>query len=304
MFRVKNRGAHLTHALLLPLLGLLAASCRGDIAGLCADRTAIEQVYYEHRLGNKPLFEKALPPSLIEELIRQDLRKEAALQNVYGVEITPEMLEREVQRINTTTRGPEMLAEIKAALGHDPVRFAKAFAKPFLVERLLREKFENDDALHAPRRRECEQARNELLAAKTRGARLEELLAQLKQTHSNAVTETTWQLGARPEATNAPAADEIEIQNRFGPSAKILSSPPSRNADRKFYFEELPSELQNVLRVQLRQAGDVSAVIETPGGFLLYLAEENTPESLTVATLSLPKRSYDRWLAEQSKGGE
>lgn len=42
----------------------------------------------------------------------------------------------------------------------------------------------------------------------------------------------------------------------------------------KFYFADLPGELQKVLRVQLRQPGDVSAVIETPGGFLLYVAKE------------------------------
>ena len=77
--------------------------------------------------------------------------KEAVLRKVYGVAITPALLDAEVQRINTTTRAPDMLAEIKAALGNDPAKFAQAFAKPFLVERLLREKFDNDEALHAAR---------------------------------------------------------------------------------------------------------------------------------------------------------
>jgi hypothetical protein len=51
----------------------------------------------------------------------------------------------------------------------------------------------------------------------------------------------------------------------------------------------------------LRQPGDVSAVIEMPGGFLLYLAREKTAETLSVATLSLPKRSYEQWLNEQNE---
>jgi hypothetical protein len=127
------------------------------------------------------------------------------------------------------------------------------------------------------------------------------LLALLKQTHSNDVSETTWQLAARPAETNAPAADEIEIKKRFGPNAQVLSSPPRGGEKRKFYFEELPPELQNVLRVQLRQAGDVSAVIETPGGFLLYVTTEKTDAVLSVAGLSLPKRNYDQWLEEQSE---
>ena len=74
------------------------------------------------------------------------------------------MLEAEVQRINTTTRAPDMLAEIKAALGNDPAKFARAVAKPFLVERLLRGKFDNDDALHATQRRQAEAVREKLLA--------------------------------------------------------------------------------------------------------------------------------------------
>jgi hypothetical protein len=127
----------------------------------------------------------------------------------------------------------------------------------------------------------------------------EKLVAVLKAGHSNEVSETTWQLIARPAETNAPSADEIEIKRRFGPDAQLISSPREADTDRKFYFEDLPGELQNVLRVQLRQPGDVSAVIETPGGFLLYVCREKTGERLSVAALSLPKRSYEQWLAEQ-----
>ena len=112
------------------------------------------------------------------------------------------------------------------------------------------------------------------------------------------MTETTWQLGARPAETNAPSADELDIKKRFGPDAQILSSPHAGpDQARKFYFADLPAELQNVLRVQLRRAGDISAVIETPGGFLLYVAKDKTDETLGVATLSLLKRSYEQWLA-------
>jgi len=148
-----------------------------------------------------------------------------------------------------------VLAEIKAALDNDPRKFADACAKPILVERLLREKFDNDDALHAPQRREMEQMREQLLAVlSSRGNEaltspsqlstlnsqrdssslltsattddlVKKLIAILRQSHSNEVTETTWQLGARPAETNAPAADELEIKKRFGPNARILSAP-------------------------------------------------------------------------------
>ena len=124
--------------LLLPLLALAAGQSE-DFGARCADRAALERVYYNHRLGEKPPFEQVLPPAMLENLVRQDLRKETALKQAYGVEVTPALLDAEVQRINTTTRAPDILAEIKTALGHDPVRFADVFAKPILVERLLRE---------------------------------------------------------------------------------------------------------------------------------------------------------------------
>jgi hypothetical protein len=161
----------------LLLLLCCAAAMADDLAVLVRDRAAIERVYYNHRLGQKPPFEEALPFATLENLVRLDLKKEAVLRQTYGVAITPALLDAEVQRINTTTRAPDMLAEIKAALGHDPAKFAQAFAKPFLVERLLRDKFDNDEALHAAQRQEAERVRRELLeaAAKSEGRRKAEV---------------------------------------------------------------------------------------------------------------------------------
>jgi hypothetical protein len=272
-----------------------------DLDSLRADRAAIERVYHQHRLGEKPSFEQALPPAALEKLVQQDLRKEAALKKNYGIEITPAMLDAEVRRINLTTRAPDILAEIKGALGNDATRFACTLAKPILVERLLREKFDHDDALHGPQRQRVEQTRNELLAARKNNANFEKLLAILKRNNSDLVTETIWQLGAREKETNSPNANLLEAQKRFGSNAQILSSPQAGGKEAKLYFDDLPGELQNVLRVQLRQTGDVSAVIEMPGGFLLYVAKEKTDARLSVASLSLPKRSYEQWLEEQTE---
>jgi hypothetical protein len=293
------KGSKSAGFLLLAVFLVELVATATDFAALCADRAAIERVYYNHRLGEKPPFEQVLPLATLENLVQQDLRKETALKETYRVEITPAMLAAEEQRIKTPTRAPEMLAEIKAALSHDPKRFAGIFAKPILVERLHREKFDNDDALHAAQRRQVEQTRNELLAANRNGADSDRLLALLKRNHSNAVTETTWQLASRPPETNTPTATDIEIKKQFGPNAQVLTAPHAGRKEAKFYFEDLPGELQNVLRVQLRRTGDVSAVIETPGSFLLYVAKVKTETVLGVAGLCLPKRNYAQWWNEQ-----
>ena len=290
----------------VPLLGLLAllagrlAASEADLPSLRADREAIERVYYKHRLGTKPPFEQVSPPSLIEKLVRDDLRKEAVLKRVYHVEISADQVAAEMRRIQATTRAPEVLAELNTALGNDPARFARAVARPIVVERLLRDKFENDDALHAPQRRIAGRAREHLLAAKRAGAAVSSLVTLLRQDQTNQVVETTWQLGPPSPETNAAGADLAEVQKRFGPKAQVLSPPRAGGREQTFYFDDLPGELRNVLRVQLRQAGDVSAVIETPAGFLLYVAVEKTCAKLGVAGLSVPKRRYEQWLAEQT----
>jgi hypothetical protein len=270
-------------ALVKPVLAVFLAlgptASADDFSALCTDRAAIERIYYNHRLGTKPPFEQTLPRETLERLVRQDLHKEAVLKKVYNVEVTRAMLDAEVQRINTTTRAPEMLAELRAALGNDDQRFARTVARPIVVERLLRGRFDNDDKLHSAQRRQVEQMRDALLNAKRGGATFDELLQLLKQRHSNAVMEMTWQL-ARQES--ASRLHEV-----------------GQNREQKLHLDDLPLELQNVLRAQLRQPADVSAVIEMPGGFAVYVARERTVHLLSAATLSIPKRNFEEWLREQ-----
>jgi hypothetical protein len=137
---------------------------------------------------------------------------------------------------------------------------------------------------------------------KTVGRHQTQLLEHFRRDHSNEVNDVTWQLGARPAETNASAANEFEVRKRFGPDAQILSTTEAGpDRERKFHFADLPVELQHVLHVQLQRAGDVSAVIETPDSFLLYLAQKKTSEALDVAVLSLHKCNYEQWLEEQSR---
>jgi hypothetical protein len=233
-----------------------------------------------------------LPPAAIEKLVRQDLQKAAVLKNAYGVEIAPAQIEAEVRRIDSTTRAPEMLAELKVALGNDPLRFGRTVARPIVVERELRQRFDNDDKLHAPQRRRMETIRERLLSARKGGMSNNELLSLLKTQGADEVTDKKWQLAVRPARPKPDNLEAGEIRERFGPNAQVLSSPASEET---LYLEDLPAQLQQVLNAQMRQAGDITAVIEMPNRFLLYVAREKSVEALSVRMLSIPKRSYDEW---------
>ena len=267
-----------------------------EFAARCADRAAIERVYHAHRLGTKQPIEQAMPQALIEQVVRQDLRKEAVLRKVYGMEITPAMVAAEVERINTTTRAPEVLAEIKHALADDAARFAATMARPILVERELRQRFDNDDKLHVAQRREADAARASLLAK-----------IPVPNMH-----EVTWQLTARPAddkpAPSAAPATPTQAKAKSSAytneaTAQVAQSltPPEKAAPgkEKHYFEDLEPVLQKVLRIQLQKPGAVSAVVGTPGGFLVFLTKEKSAETLSAASITIPKRSCEEWLARQ-----
>jgi len=280
----------------LPLLAWAALAAHGDaFVAQCADRAAIERVYHAHRTGTKQTFEETMPRALLERLVRDDAHKEAALRKNYAVEITRAMLDAEVARINATTRAPDVLAEIKHALGDDVRRFAIAMARPILVERELRARFDNDDKLHVAQRREAEQARAALLAGKS--------VADMQ--------DVTWHLTPRPAESqsaihNPQSAMPTKASNQGGiytneataqvaqPVTPLNSQPSTPN-----YFADLDPQLQNVLHAQLQKAGDVSAVIELPTGFLIFQAKERTAAALRAASLSIHKRSYEEWLAQQ-----
>jgi hypothetical protein len=302
----RHRTARGWAPILLLALGLHANAA--DFSSLRADRVAIERVYYSHRLGTKPPFEQAMPDVLIERLVRDDLHKKAVLEKVYGVAITPAMLAAEVERIDSTTRAPDVLAELKAALGNDGDRFARSVASPLVVERELRRRFDSDETLHAPQRRETERARDAALAARRES--VTQQVVALTAATAGTVNESTWRLAARPTQQASSAATGVPPQVKGEASSGNYAirattqvaqalTPPERlgSSDNQIWFEDLDAELQEVLRAQLQMPGDVSAVIETPGGFLVFVAQDRNATALSAATLTIRKRSYEEWLS-------
>ena len=260
---------------LIPLLLAAAGAFAADDAGpLCADRTAIEQVYYQHRTGQKAPFEQVLPAEAIRRAVERDLVREAALRRAYGVEISAAQIEAEVKRIESSTRAPDVLAELKRAVGDDRGRFGRAVARPALVERELRARIENDDALHAAKRRACEGCRQRCLEKKAAGAEAGEITALLKRCPDGEAAEQAWEL------TPASALDSSKKRGRAN-------------------FEDLPGELRQILSAQLRQSGDITSVIETPQSFLVFVAVARSAEELRAVSLSIPKLSLESWLAAQ-----
>ena len=134
-------------SLLLPLFGLPAGPL--ESAALSFDdrlscQADVEKVYWQHRIwpaenpGAKPDFVAVVKPEDIQKKVENTLRRSNALVAVWQQEITGEMLQAEMNRMAAQTRQPEILADLWAALNHDPVLVAECLARPALANRLLR----------------------------------------------------------------------------------------------------------------------------------------------------------------------
>lgn len=258
------------------LLAFAFPAFAASVGELVDERLAVERVYYAKQVGAKVPFEQAVSRSVIERRVQQELLKERVLKNVYRLEITPKLVAEEVARIERSTMAGDLLAQIKLALGNNPERFARTVAKPLVVDRVLRARFEADATQQAGKRAEAEKLRAQLLAAKA-----DERAALLKSRPD--VREVKWQLGAKPKADLASARPSLE------PGLP------------KQYFADLHAEMQKVLAAQLQKAGDVSAVFGSDDNFALYVTTSRTAETLTVQAVEISRLSFDDWLTAQAR---
>src|SRR5882762_6235955 len=127
-----------------------------------AYQRAIEEVYWRHRIwpktnaGPKPSLDKVMSQAQIEKKVQDYLRNSQALEDYWQRPITPDQLQAEMERIASHTKQPEVLREIFAALGNDPLVIAECMARPVLAERLLTELYAHDERFHGELKQRAE----------------------------------------------------------------------------------------------------------------------------------------------------
>jgi hypothetical protein len=88
------------------------------------------------------------------------------LRGQRGRDLDRRELQAEIDRMGRDTRAPEALGKLFKALGNDPQLIGECVAKPALVERLARQYFARDAAVHGPTARQADAA---FAAARARG---------------------------------------------------------------------------------------------------------------------------------------
>ncbi|MBS1789332.1 MAG: pre-peptidase C-terminal domain-containing protein [Acidobacteria bacterium] len=112
-----------------------------------AAQRAIEEVYWRHRIWPKdnpqpkPSLDAVMPESALRAKVEDYLRMSNALEQYWQRPVTGEQLQAEMDRMARQTKQPDVLHELWAALGNDPLVIAECLARPSLAGRLLRESY-------------------------------------------------------------------------------------------------------------------------------------------------------------------
>src|SRR5438046_1575305 len=146
-----------------PAAGSAIRSARTlTFADRVAYQRAIEEIYWRHRIwpkanvGAKPPLDGVMSHEAIEKNVEGYLRNSQALEDYWRRPITPDQLQREVERIATHTKQPGVLRELFAALGNDPFVIAECLARSALADRLLRNWYAHDQRIHGELRKRAE----------------------------------------------------------------------------------------------------------------------------------------------------
>ena len=252
----------------------------------------IERVRHAHQIGEKRPFEAVFPQSLLERKVKTYLRQSLALERIWKTPVTAAMVRAEAERMQRGTRMPERLAELHRALDNDPVLILECLVRPVLVERLARERFASDPAIHADTSREAE-----LLHAALSGGTLDprenhparQLVEVVLADRSNNATRDHLQL---------PREQYENLRGR-APAGKGVIGPVQDEGDRfvmRIVLEEHPgSFLLGTFSVEKRTWDDWWASIEKRLDPLEAVTVSSSHDSLPVETVTLASCSPEGW---------
>ncbi|HYV17731.1 MAG TPA: MopE-related protein [Verrucomicrobiae bacterium] len=235
---------------------------------------AIERVTYVHQIGATQTFEQAYPRARLEEKVRRYLKLSAALKAFWNAPVTSDLLEGELSRLAARTRMPDRLSEIYGALGNDPRTIAECYARPLLVERLAREFLASDPQLQAAARDEATRLWSDLDSGvidpgAAHPRRTVSLVRRSDDADGRATAAPGTTIGrGQKNVAPTPESDTLVLdEEEYGRSRAAWPALPGRPTN----LEELDDSY--VVRVVIAETGD----------------------SVTLATYSVPKRSWGSW---------
>lgn len=240
---------------------------------------AVERTRYRFVIGNTRPFDEVYPRSIFQKRVDREIAEERVLKNVFGLSVTPKLLDQELDRIEKSTKAPDQWEEIKKTLKNDRRLIEEVFCRPLLVDRALRAKFAFDQKIHASPHQKAREARAAFLEGRqVAGARV--VLARRK---SGAAPTTEEMLGRAKEEASVP---------------RVLSPPKEAETSGPV---TLDPEVTAVLEKELKRPGDVTTILEERDCFEVFRLIAGTAESWMLDAVRFSKVDFDSWLERQKE---
>ncbi len=240
-----------------------------DFEDRVAAQAAIEQVYWNHRIwpkenpGPKPPLSAVLSDAAIRAEVEDYLKESNALDALWHRPITAQQLQAEIDRMVQSSRDPDILRELFAALGNDPVLIAETLARQTLADRLIHSWYANDDRFHGDLKARAEAA---LASCKSVGC--------MKSMNANYV-ETTWRRRGDKPDDRAVLLDADEWNDHLDRLAGQFDTTADALPTRK-----------------------LSRLEETEDSFVVVAVLARDVDAITTASVVWPKASFDGWWRE------
>lgn len=231
-----------------------------------AAQKAIEQVYWNHRIwpkenpGTKPPLSAVMSDEAIRHKVEDYIRKSNALARFWQHSISGEQLQDEIDRMVKGSRDTNVLRDLFAALGNDPVLIADTLARQTLGDRLIHDWYAYDDRFHGDVRRKAE---SELALCRD---------VSCMRSMGGDYRETAWR--------HADSGRDAQPDGTLDHQTIRLSAGEWKNLRGR--LAALP----------LRKPGRLE---QDPESFSVNAIVSMTDEEISTATIVWPKISFDAW---------
>lgn len=191
----------------------------------------------------KPTFSEIVNPELIRYSILENLKMEAVLLDTFNFEVTPEMLQHDLDRMASNTKDPKRLKELFAVLNNDSMSIVQCVSKPYLVLNKLGSQYSFNNTVHT----------------KIKFKAINELYQYHNSSNSKEMGITSYYLTYKlvEEVTKAEPSQiindellfEVNIEE-FNKKVNLVSKPYLKEEDTAFVYYEILEKTNSILRLK------------------------------------------------------
>ena len=274
-----------------------------------AYQRAIEDVYWRHRIwpkentNPKPPLDQVMSQAEVESKVVDYLRNSQLLEQYWQKPITPDQLQAEMDRMAQHTKQPEVLREIFAALGNDPLVIAECLARATLSQRLITDLYAHDERFHGElkRRAESDLATHGSVSEMKQGSATYSEIEWVKTNDVDPSTASRTSLarsghivGQAHRLPNEAAGGAPVLQQQDAPSAVRLNETEWNDRLQKL-AQTLDASPERI------PINKLSRLHETDSDYYSTAVITKEKNRLKLATISWQKQPFDSWRAKATR---